>query len=107
MFRTGESLFAFRPDQAGAFDDCDYNHNRPGHHGEQEHGQVEPERLAMVIDVLREARKVVFEDEHAKEFWISHLYRDVPRQHDGEIEGYAGNPERPCNSPPVALCSDK
>ena len=61
----------------------------------------------MVIDVLGEAREIVFEDEDAKEFRIAQLHGDVPGQHHGEIERDAGEPQGARNGTPVALYSDE
>jgi hypothetical protein len=107
FFWTGKGFFAFRPNQAGALGDSEHEHNRPGHHGQQEHRQVEPERLPVVVDILREAGEIVFENEDAKKFRIAQLDRDVPGQHDGEVEGDAREPQRTNDGAPVAFYSDE
>src|SRR5580658_7619874 len=60
-----------------------------------------------MINVLREAGEIVFEDEEAEEFRIAQLDGDVPGQHDGEVEEDAGDPEGAEDGSPVALYGEE
>src|ERR1039458_8450304 len=75
--------------------------------GVARHRRVEYIVLVVVIDVQREARKIVFEDEEAKEFRIAQLNGDIPGQHDGEVDGDAGDPEGARDGTPVTLYGDE
>ena len=107
LITTRVTNFDCIPQQASALHYSQYQHKRPRHRRQQEHRQIKPEWLAMVIDILRKAGKIVLKNKHAEEFRIAQLNQNVPRQHHNQIERNTRNPECTDDGTPVPLQSNE
>jgi hypothetical protein len=78
---------------------ADGNHG-PRHDSQQQHNQVVPEGLLMLVAVGSKARQVVLQEEFAEEGGVLVLHGNEPGQRDGKVEQHPGPPKRaPENGP--------
>src|SRR5690349_15815781 len=75
---------------------------RPWKQPQQQHRRVVPPRILMPIQIRTEARKILPQDELAKELRVSQLHQNKPRQRDRTENQYSRRPKRAQKEPPFA-----